>query len=229
MDPCKYFVESCKRFNLNYYLYGLGESWPWLYEAKVVRLIQEIEDINSQYVMICDGDDAFFLAGEDEIMEKYFQSKAKIIVSADRQQDEGDAKWPQSIFRDRYPPSPTPWRYCNSGGYIGEKANILDLLYAMDNVKNPDYIPIYRSKDWSNDQFRMSLVYLQGWDGLVIDTKCNLFQTMGCIEPGEVGYQDNGRVLNTVTNSVPAVIHFNGNAPGIDEAYQRCTAQIITQ
>ena len=225
-SSCSLFIQSCERFHLNYYLYGLGESWPWLYEAKVVRLMQEIEHINSEFILVNDADDAFFVADENEIMSKYEKSQAKIFVSADRQQEEGDSKWPQSYFRDNYPSSSTPWRYCNSGGYLGKKDNILDLLYMMDNVKNP--FTIYRSKDWNNDQFRMSLVFLQGYEGLVVDTQCNLFQTMGCIDKDEISIIDD-RIYNKVTNTKPSVIHFNGNAPGIEEAYRQCFVPTIIQ
>jgi hypothetical protein len=226
-NECKLFIESCERFNIHYHLYGLGEPWTWLYDAKVERLILELETINSEYILVNDGDDTFFLAGEDEIMKKYLDSTATILVSADRQQDEGDSRWPQSIFRDRYPQSPTPWRYCNSGGYIGKRKDILHLLYNMSSLKCPDYIHIYRSKDWNNDQFRMSVAYLNGYP-LTIDTNCNLFQTMGCVESGEIVIQDD-RIGNTVTKTKPSVVHFNGNALGIEEMYDKCLGRTIIQ
>jgi len=211
-------MESCQRFGLNSHLYGMGEDWPWLYEAKVVALRAEIEKLDSDYILVSDGDDAFFLAGEDEILDKFKASRARILISADRQQAEGDAKWPQSILRDRYPKSPTPWRYCNSGGYLGKREDILDLLHAMFDVERPDYIPIWRSRDWSNDQFRMSIVYLNGYP-LTVDTECRLFQTMGCVEDGEMEW-NGARVSNLRTGSTPCHIHFNGNWPGMAEAFE---------
>ena len=221
-DPSHYkmLVNSCNHFGLNLYLYGVNEPWTWLTDTKVFRLIEEIENIDSEYIMICDADDAFVMANEKEILYKYHSTSKTILVSADRQQDEGDSKYPQSIFRERYPLSATPWRYCNSGGYIGEKDKILDLLSKMATVKHPDFIPVYRSKDWSNDQFRMSIVFLRGYP-LTVDTHCNVFQTMGCIEPGEIKWRGN-YFMNKVTGTFPCVIHFNGKAPGIKEAYEKC-------
>ena len=225
-EPYQMLVESCKRFKLNLHLYGLNEPWTWYTDVKVHRLADEIRNLDSDYVLVCDADDAFFMAPAHEILYKYHDSCAKILVSADRQQDEGDAKYPQCIFRDMYPPSATPWRYCNSGGYMGRKEDILDLLSKMATVQHPNYIPVWRSKDWSNDQFRMSVVYLNGYP-LRVDTHCNIFQTMGCIEPGEFKWRGS-YFMNKVTGNFPCVIHFNGNAPGLREAYERCFALTTT-
>lgn len=219
-EPYRMLVDSCKHYNLNLHLYGVGEPWTWYTDAKVFRLAHEIKNIDSEYILVCDADDAFFMAGEKEILYKYQDTGSKILVSADRQQDEGDSRYPQLIFRKMYPASSTPWRYCNSGGYLGKKDDILDLLDAMATVQHPDYIPVWRSKDWSNDQFRMSVVYLNGYS-LRIDTHCNVFQTMGCSEPGEMKWRGS-YLMNRVTGTFPCIIHFNGNALGMEETYTRC-------
>lgn len=221
-EPCRLLVNSCKYFNLNLHLYGLGEEWPWYYNAKVVQLAKEITKLDSEYIMVCDADDAFVMAHESEIMSKFLESRAKILVSADKQQEEGDSLYPQCIFRDLYPRTLTPWRYCNSGGYIGKKDDILDLLETMDKTESADFIPYWRSKDWENDQFRMSVCYLEGYP-LKIDIECDLFQTMGCIEPGEIKWRGQ-YMMNKVTGNFPCVVHFNGNATGIQEAYDKCFA-----
>jgi len=231
---CGMLIDSCKHFKLNLHLYGQGEEWPWYFNAKVIQLAKELEQIDSEYIMVCDADDAFVMAYESEIMHKYTNITSKILVSADRI-GKGDELFPQCLFRDLYPPSTTPWRYCNSGGYIGKKANILDLLQTMASTEEASFIPVWRSKDWSNDQFRMSVCFLNGYD-LKIDTECKVFQTMGCIEPHEYKWGPPNGVrtvtqyfLNTVTHSYPCVIHFNGNAPGIKEAYDRCFELATTQ
>lgn len=227
-EPYQMLVNSCKHFNINLHLYGMNEPWTWYTDVKVFRLINEIKKLNTEYVMVCDADDAFFMARENEILHSY-QSIAgnNILVSADRQQDEGDAKYPQCIFRDMYPYSDTPWRYCNSGGYIGKKDDLLDLLTKMATVQHPSYIPVWRSKDWSNDQFRMSVVYINGYP-LKVDTHCNVFQTMGCIEPDEFKWRGT-YFMNKRTGTFPCVIHYNGNAKGMREGYERCFELVTTQ
>lgn len=228
-DSSKYemLTESCKYFKLDLHLYGMGEEWPWYYNAKVIQLAREIDKIDAEYILVCDADDAFFMAGENEILHTYRKITDKILVAADRV-GEGDELYPQSIFRDLYPPSATPWRYCNSGGYIGKKQAILHLLNEMAKTEEAEFIPVWRSKDWSNDQFRMSVCYLNGYD-LKIDTGCKVFQTMGSIEPLEYKWgppfgvrTSTNFFFNKATHSFPCVIHFNGNAPGIKEAYNRC-------
>jgi hypothetical protein len=214
LEPCQLLVDSCKQHKLNLHLYGLGEPWTWYTDVKVFRLAEEIKKIDSEYILVCDADDAFFVTDEKEILHTYHKTAGdRILVSADRIGD-GDEKYPQSIFRDKYPASATPWKYCNSGGYIGKKEAILDLLDKMATVQHPTYIPVWRSKDWANDQFRMSVVFLNGYP-LKIDTMCTVFQTMGCIQEDEYKWWGSNPpfFFNGVTGTFPCVIHFNGNAP----------------
>lgn len=226
-QPYQLLVDSCKHYGIQLHLYGLGEPWPWYFDAKVLRLKAEIEELDTELVLVCDADDAFIMGPQAEILNKYYRFESDIVVSADRTQEEGDSKFPQSIFRDLYPLSSTPWRYCNSGGYIGKKESILDLLNTMATLKQPEYIPIYRSKDWDNDQFRMSIAYLNGY-AMRVDTRCNIFQTTGCAEKEELVWKSN-YLMNSVTGNFPCIIHFNGNAPGIKETYEKCFALRTTQ
>src|SRR5208282_1471701 len=191
-DISKYqeLSKSCERFGLNLYLYGVGEPMTTLADAKVNRLILEIEELDSAYFLVTDFSDSFVMTDEAEIMEKYFKFNSAIVASADRQEKDGDSHYPQCLFRDAYPKSDTKWRYCNSGGYIGSKQKILDLLKEMNSIKWQDkykqYVPLYRLSDWNNDQFRMSIVHLTSNHQIKVDVGCDLFQTMNLALPGEM-------------------------------------------
>src|SRR5437016_2698985 len=84
LAPCAFLVESCKALNLPLHLYGMGEPWPWLYEAKVKRLRREIEKLDTEYVLVSDSGDAFFLAGEEEILNKLFLTQSGVLISGEK-------------------------------------------------------------------------------------------------------------------------------------------------
>lgn len=221
--PCMRLIESCLRNRLNLRLYGVGEPFTTLADVKITRLMLELEKLTAKYVLLTDGNDSFVMADENEILNKYSQSKAYILVSADRQQEPLDSRYPYCIFRDHYPKSDTPWRYCNSGGYIGLRTSLLHMLRRMQTLEWNDYtknyVPVYREVDWQNDQFRMSLAYLLGFP-LTVDINCELFQTMGCSQDGEIVWTP--RLNNLVTKTTPGIVHYNGLMPGLEEAYEQC-------
>lgn len=213
LSPTLYLSDSCERLGLNLHLFGHGEPWPWLVDAKVIRLAQEIEKIDSEYFLMTDAGDSFILDDEETIMMKFHASGASVLVSAEKK------CWPNPSLANHYAQVMSPWRYLNSGGYIGSKAALLSLLRAMRDCPRPSWMQAQRSRDWMNDQFLMSLLFVAGYP-IQLDTHCKIFQCMGDSEHWEFEWRD-GRLWNERMTCYPSILHFNGHAPGIEEAYGR--------
>jgi len=209
-----YLTESCKQLKLKLHLYGRGEPYPWLLQAKVVELRKQIAALDTEFVLLLDSHDAFMLCGQEEILDKMAGFTRHIVMSAEKK------CWPQRMLAPYYPESVhvSPWCYLNSGGYIGKKELVLDMLEkATGDLISP--VPFRRSLDWENDQFLLSLVYLSKQVPMCLDVGCVFFQNMGDMVLGEIGYTHEGRLVNIVTHSMPCAVHFNGHAPGIDLAF----------
>lgn len=204
-------VESCKALNLNLHLYGQNEPWSGLIEGKVNRLFREIEKLDTEYVLITDSSDSFIIGHENDILDRYFKAGAPVLISAEK------SCWPQSALAQYFPEAVSPWRFLNSGGYIGRKDNIVSLLHFMGTM--PIDNSTYRSRDWEVDQFRFSLVYLDSQDSIKLDTKCELFQTMGDITYFTDGEYRDGRFKNLIHKTYPIVIHFNGHSDGMKDSF----------
>lgn len=218
---------------MRHYVYGLGEPWPGLYQGKVVDLRRAIENVDSEYILVSDANDAFFLAEEDEILAKFHAAKCSVLISGDRN------CWPEPYLEPLYPQSESlwrysPWRYVNSGGYMGSKESLLKLLSIMQNLPTT-MLPFESDRDWANDQFRLSLAYLTDLSvaGLTlgVDISCQVFQTMHSNAPTDLEWKDD-RLVNKITGSQPCHLHFNGNWPGMSEAFERrfpCNELATTQ
>jgi hypothetical protein len=202
---CKHLIESCSTLNLNLHLFGFGEPWPGYVEAKVVRLLWEIERIECDHVMVTDAVDSFVMADEEEIMECFKSSGSECVISAEKN------CWPYEALARHYPKSISPWRYVNSGGFMGTKDAICKLLREMHDSLS--------ASNGGYEQFTMSLVYLNGFPAQ-LDTLCRLFQTASDARREEFAWHGN-RLYNTVTKSYSCVIHFNGHTAGIEKTFER--------
>lgn len=166
-----------------------------------------------------DASDSLIVDTEDILIDKFLSFNKPIVVSGERN------CWPQDLIAPYFPThnDPSPWKYLNSGGYMGKRQDLIALLTLMDSherLQCPD-IGIKRSNDWINDQFLMSLAYIQNQEIFHLDTKCELFQTMGDNQKHDVGIVDK-KPVNTVHSTRPSVIHFNGHAKGIDFFFENC-------
>lgn len=110
-----------------------------------------------------------------------------------------------------FPDLGTPYRYLNSGFFIGDTEMILGLLEAMNLDAIPDD---FRKPDGSmhheNDQEYFLKAYVFQLVPIVLDYAVKLCQTMHGIEESDANILEDGQLLNTTTQNKPVAIHGNG-------------------
>lgn len=212
LRSCQVLSDSCRILKLPLHLYGVGEPWPWLRQAKIVDLRREIEKVDSKYVLVSDSSDVVLLGNEDEIINKFKSRRCFIFMSAEKN------CWPQPLMANCYPKIQSPWCYLNSGSYIGRKEDVLEMLRIASQIR-PNSQNYYNSRDWENDQFLLAHLYIDNY-GITLDTQCDLFQTMGDTREHEVDFEG-VRLINKVMKSCPTVIHFNGHTKGLKDSYNK--------
>jgi len=148
--------------------------------------------------IICfvDAYDVICFADPPEILEIFLAQNTDILFSAET----SCYPWP---IQHMYPPSVTPYRFLNSGSYIGyvwalQKMLSLDMSQSPCDQGYMTYYYINHVHD-SKRTFRIDL-----------DINCVLFQTAYSI-PWSHFRIDNGRLHNTITTTTPCFIHYNGN------------------
>ena len=112
---------------------------------------------------------------------------------------------------EKYPKAPTPYRYLNSGTWIGKARSSAVMLEAVEKEAGKNFAK-------ANDQELVANMFMEGRYGIVLDYYAKLFQSMHLTLdkplPRCYPYKDievvGGRIHNKRTDSYPAVLHFNG-------------------
>ncbi len=192
-------------------VHGYGEEYDQFpthyYQAKITDVIKYLETVDAKHVLYIDTRDSIFTRwSEADALEALACYGAPMLISAEKN------CYPHSYLADNYPVVTTPWKYVNSGGYLGERAFILDCLKKV--VEKIEGCWGIRIQD-ASDQGEWTAAYLNG-AGLALDVECRLFQTMFMEEDGDFSMVGHAFQNNFFPGSRPQILHFNGNATGID-------------
>lgn len=219
------FSESCERLNHN--LIVLEYKYTYFsHRIKDILLLDFIKYMpDDQIILFSDANDAIILADQKEIIRNYMAFRKPIVFSCEVN------FWPDSNLSKRYPKSKSPYRYLNSGAFIGtvkEFREIYSEYPVLSSFSNTTF-------KWSN-QYYWHNIFLRKKHLIGLDHNCNIFFNTSKkvdknIVKGEKGLmvntsleeienekkriQDslikkNGRLLNLKTMTYPCHIHFPG-------------------
>jgi hypothetical protein len=182
---------------------GLGPKLT-LMQAYVARRCDP-----DQIVLFVDAFDVLFATSTDDITRRYHQMADRtgkpIVMSAETM---------CSPHRERaadYPPVDTPYRYLNSGTYVGRAGALRELL--------PSSI-----EHSINDQAWFTDAYLSGDSPIHLDVNAEIFQCLTGVDAADLTYVD-GRWTNRLTGTTPCIFH--GNGAGRDMFVQTITPTLL--
>ncbi len=149
-------------------------------------------------ILFTDTYDVCVVTSVAEILAKYQPVQGQIVFSTEV------CCWPDLAVAKQYPLAPggSPFRYLNSGGFMGPAAYILELLTSQ---------PI---RDEDDDQRYYTNLFLNPRStdlrqGLVLDYRCEIFQTLNHVAEEHVRFSSR-RAENRWFHTEPCVIHANG-------------------
>ena len=174
-----------------------------------------------ELILFTDGYDSFFLADEKEILEKYDNLNACILFSAEMN------CYPDTNLEKYYPTVNTPYRFLNSGGFIGKVGMVKDML-----LKD---LPGSEDKFGYSNQYLWALRFIQFPQYISLDTQCDIFCTFSSdiskdilteTDPVNLAthYQKMDdwfkmnfqlaahRLSNQITGTLPCITHFNSRS-----------------
>jgi hypothetical protein len=177
---------------------------------------------DEEIVFYTDGYDTFFVSGEDEILSKFFKTGKNLLFSAEF------TCMPDARLALKYPSVKSPFKYLNSGGFIGKAWYIRRRL--EDNLETESTTKF----KWSN-QVYWAEQYLKNPSEIGLDVGCDIFGTfasdadVGIVEIirskefDRIKYNEaklkwfeetfrieNGRIFVIPTRSKPCHLHFPG-------------------
>uniref|UniRef100_A0A5S6R064 procollagen-lysine 5-dioxygenase n=1 Tax=Trichuris muris TaxID=70415 RepID=A0A5S6R064_TRIMR len=207
--------RSLQQFSLNYQVLGAGTEWNGgdvkrtVGGGQKIRLLREaLAEYKHQQdliVLFIDGYDVVVNGDENLILERFRESGAKVLFSA-----EGYC-WPDKSLAAAYPVVKRGKRYLNSGAFIGYASYLAKLLGEGE------------VKDDSDDQLFYTLVFLneklrQKYE-IQLDSTGELFQNLnGAIDDVDLDFSPdsrsdprrNVRLANLAYSTEPLVVHGNG-------------------
>jgi len=208
-DALNRFKESCHRNNIPYKIIGLGQEWSGgpaengvLLQpggAQKINLLKEelksYPNLGNHIILFTDSYDVIFLDGPKEIVRRFREMNSPIVFSAEQ------TCWPDESLMEKYPLTLSPYRFLNSGGFIGYGDHINTLINKVE-VSN-DY----------DDQLYYTERYFESLEdekNIVLDHQQEIFQTLGGAV-NDVKIVD-GKIHNSMVGGNPIIIHGNGGS-----------------
>lgn len=204
-------VESSIRHKFDLVILGWGVKWQGLSQKLDAAHAFAAALPPGDVILFTDAFDVMFTGSSEDILTAFLAEKAPIIFSAEC------GCWPHviedvNVCLHKYPSSPTPYRYLNSGTWIGYAKEATEMLAEVIRGAGNNFAQ-------ANDQKLVADMYISGKHGIKLDFYNKLFQSMHmtldrplpyCNPVKDIVRTKDGRFLNERTNSKPAVLHFNG-------------------
>jgi hypothetical protein len=154
-----------------------------------INLMREyLQDVpDDDVVVFTDGYDVIYADNLETILERFEGFGSQVVFSAE------SVCWPHAEWADRFPESETPYRYLNSGTYVGKAAALKRIM---------EWEPI---ADDADDQAYCQEVFFSGLYDIALDYEQYIFQTH---EP--FVQQLNQQLWNPKTRCCPCIYHGNG-------------------
>lgn len=168
---------------------------PWQgFFTKVDQAYKYCQQTGSDYILFIDAHDVIFVGGMDSIIEYIEENEfPEAIFSSEK------ACWPDSSLSDKYPTCDSEWKYLNSGTYLMRPKKLIEVVES-----NMPEIGI-------DDQFYWTKHFLNDQSSFLLDTNCEIFQTLAHDNGESFGMVD-GKFTNLVTKTNPVIVHGNGRS-----------------
>ncbi len=198
---------------------GLHEPWHNLRQKFEVfhRYLSEHNLKNSNEILLfVDGYDALFTPKDQDIIKKFKAFHKPLVISAEK----NCTPHPACVHPEIYPTNAkenasSPFKYPNSGTYIGYASTIYQML---DEVLKK--YPTDRYPEASNDQFLMHAFFIEHPEKVALDYHQEIFSLLYETKFKDFSYDPKTKTLrNRITNSTPIVLHGNGRSFVLFELY----------
>lgn len=201
--------QSTDKYDINLTNLGKGDSWNSEMEGyDGIRKIELVNDFVKQLpkddiVLFVDGYDTFFTEEYTTVVQRFLDFDVDILFGAEQE------CWPitnDQSYKNRWPDMLTPYRYLNSGLYIGYAGALHDFFELPSTDDNGD------------DQLYCQSRYLANYEDfpykIALDYEAYIFQNHDTSIR-----KVNGQLWNDITNCCGCIYHGNGGKSEKDFFY----------
>lgn len=202
-------IKSCEKHQIYLEILALGHPY-FGNGTKFIHMKQYLDTLNNDdIVMFVDAFDVLIVANKRKILRKFLRENSPFIMSAELNCA------PHTHLASSYPPAPTPFKYINTGSFIGYVKNIKKWLKALEPISPKEC-----------DQGQATLHYLKdpkNTTHFTLDYYCRLFLPLFMVDEKDVKIDTENEIVEClITHSYPCVIHANGSSFNIwNKVYQQ--------
>lgn len=188
-------VQSFRRSGIPLLVLGYGCKWQG-FGNKILWLKEQLSKQNlveSHIVLFVDAYDVINLGTSSEIIEKFTKFNRDLVISGEK------GCHPDPHLAEEFKDNSPPFRYPNSGGYIGYSSAVIEMLKSAKISPHED------------DQRFVTRYVIQNAEKCVIDTNCEIFLPLFDMDVTDLKLtDDNTRILLREKGTLPCVLHGNG-------------------
>jgi len=192
---------------------GLGEQWTG-YDFKLRHTLALAKTLDpNDILMHLDAYDTYVLTDASEILEKFFNMDANVVVSTETNlHPEAEFEKNMQAIENMYPTAPVSnrFRWINSGTYVGYAGALVNILSAMPPNFECD-LPTGDKMTSSDDQRCFHTLFIKERDrhNIKLDYNQDIFHCMWGVQ----NYSLAPKRLMSETGSMPCILHGNGPNP----------------
>jgi hypothetical protein len=167
---------------------GFGNKILWLKE----QFAKQNQD-PAHIALFVDAYDVVNLASAAELTAKFQSFKSDLVISGEK------GCHPDPDLSGKFEGYSPPFRYPNSGGYIGYSRSVIEMLNSASISPHED------------DQRFVTRYVIQNAGKCAVDTNCEVFLPLFDVEESSLEFTpDKSRVLLREKGSLPCILHGNG-------------------
>ena len=161
-------------------------------------IIKKNLESSKRILMFVDGYDVLFTPGRQNIIEKFNRFEKPLVFSAEN--NCYPDRTPVCMNDEKYPKSPTEFRYVNSGTYIGEAWAVFKMVSESLEMS-----------DDHNDQLLAHLFFIDNQDIVDLDYSHEIFSVLYQTNFEDYEYNEDRECLKSlITGTCPVALHGNG-------------------
>lgn len=195
-------METCIWQGIDIEILGTGQ--PYQGNGQKLLYIKEYakELDPDDIVLFVDAYDVLFIGSEEKILAKFLAFNTPFLISAEK------VCFPFPSLASRYPETISPFKYINSGTFMGYAGFILNMLEDI------------RIDPTASDQGQLTKYLLNKLSLFSMDYFAEVFLCIFGVTKDEVIFDQEAKSLYCIpTQSYPCIVHANGRSFG--EVYQQ--------
>ena len=213
-EKMKYLLYSAKINNFTIETIGINKSFIFL--SKIIWLKEYLESLpmnHNPIICFTDAYDVFYLNCLYNIKQLFLYQRANIVWSVEKWYSH-QLQIDKPFFDNLLNLTNSPYKYINTGAFIGYKNSLLNLLNDIDSsIKDQSFLDELGREGWylssgAVDQTIVSHHLAKNWNkyDIKLDYLCSIFYTSSG-DWDDIDRYINSDFVNVTTSKKPSIVH----------------------